>query len=701
MSELVKNGRWAVREGLFASRIIIPDVKGFFLNLPLLGETSLGRQLIIEPGTKAVMIDDGVVLGEAHAGSFTLQSFTECLQFWKGKQCTAVISRAEDIVIAADVPQAFSLEGVSLNLHLELQFSMKNILSFLTHLMGARSEITIDDLHASLAPTISQAAREVLAATPIENITHPNFASTIGDGIRSRIDVKLQRYGLSFIDVQTVSHDCQADKLKAKQGETFLRSRETDVQIAAAEVSNDRVKKKLEIYQQRIPMRAAVREVFNDDKLNGMQSGEDLKKAILEIDKQRLLRKEEQAELVEAFNERKEDRAGMRDHLVATIDLQREKELDDLRSEIEHAARMKSLEQEIEYSNLSDSHDKDQWRAELEKDKEEAEHRFSQRQASADAKWAQIRSLRENKREETWDSILHEQKMEEIKADLEVSRDERRRKLAVLEAELQTRLATEKLTVEKQQKEWELELKQQKSANQIERLQKVQEMNARFAEQQQRMQLELETLKEDSAHKREIERMQAMGSLSTEAMIATAGSDNAALLADLKKHEASQETAKVQATHSTDAALNEERLRMYEKMNDSEKAKADAIAQAYKDAMQAQQANVSQMIGGLAQANTPQAPAAPGYPPAQPAAAPPPMPAAEVWHISINGSQSPPMNLQQVQQSIQTGQVVAETMVWKTGMASWQAANTVPELAAMFGPPSVPQGGMPPGPPPS
>lgn len=703
MSDLLNNGRWAVRDDLFASRITIPDVKGFFLKLPLLGETTLGRQLIIEPGTRAVMIEDGVLLGEATAGAFTMESFKECLQFWKGKQFTAVITRAEDVVISADVSQAFSLEGVTVNLTLDLQIQVQDVLSFLQHLMGARSEIKMTDLNASLTPIIGQAAREVIASARIEDITHPGFANELNDGVRSRIDVKLKRYGLSFTGLHNFKHDCAADRLKAKEGESFLRQRETEIQMSAAEISNERVKKKLEIYQQRIPLRSAVREVFKDDKLNSLQSSEDFKKAVLDIDKQRLLRKEEQAELVEAFNERKEDRAGMREHLIATIDLQREKELDDLRSEIEHASRIKSLEHEIEYTNLVESHDNDQWRAELQRDKEEAEHRFAQRQAAADAKWSQIRSLRENKREDSWESILHEQRMEEVAADLEVARDERRRKLTLLEAELQTRLAAEKLDVEKRQKEWELEYKQQKSANQIERLQKVQEMNAKFAEQQQRMQLELETLKADSAHKREIERMQAMGNLSTEAMIATAGGANAALLADLKKHEASEDTAKIKAGNTTDAALNEERLKMYEKMNEAEKVKADAIAQAYKEAMQAQQANVSQMIGGLTQAHTPQASiqVTPGYPPAQPAAAPPPMPAAEVWHVSINGAQSPPMNLQQVQQSIQTGQVVAGTMVWKTGMASWQTANTVPELAAMFGPPSIPQGGMPPGPPPS
>jgi hypothetical protein len=144
---------------------------------------------------------------------------------------------------------------------------------------------------------------------------------------------------------------------------------------------------------------------------------------------------------------------------------------------------------------------------------------------------------------------------------------------------------------------------------------------------------------------------------------------------------------------------------MYEKMNETERAKADAIADAYKTAMQSQQGSVQQMIGGLSQAATPAAPAPAGFPPPMaPAAAPPPMPAAETWLVSLNGQQSPALQLAQVQQYIQSGHVTAATMVWKTGMSAWAQAGQVSELAAIFNavpsaPPPMP--GVPPGPPPA
>ena len=79
------------------------------------------------------------------------------------------------------------------------------------------------------------------------------------------------------------------------------------------------------------------------------------------------------------------------------------------------------------------------------------------------------------------------------------------------------------------------------------------------------------------------------------------------------------------------------------------------------------------------------------------AGAPPTLPTAPVWMIAINGQQSGPFSVQQLQQLAAGGQLSASTYVWKQGMANWDTAGNVPELAALFAsqtPPPPP--GMPP-----
>lgn len=77
---------------------------------------------------------------------------------------------------------------------------------------------------------------------------------------------------------------------------------------------------------------------------------------------------------------------------------------------------------------------------------------------------------------------------------------------------------------------------------------------------------------------------------------------------------------------------------------------------------------------------------------------PPPIPNVQ-YHVSVNGSQAGPFNLQQLAQMAQNGQLTKQTYVWKQGMANWEFAGNVPELASLFAPP-VP-GSMPPPPPPT
>lgn len=73
---------------------------------------------------------------------------------------------------------------------------------------------------------------------------------------------------------------------------------------------------------------------------------------------------------------------------------------------------------------------------------------------------------------------------------------------------------------------------------------------------------------------------------------------------------------------------------------------------------------------------------------------PPPMPNIE-FLIHVNGQQSGPFSMQQMQQMIVAGQVTKDVYVWKQGMAQWDLAGNVPELSALFGsscPPPPPTG---------
>jgi membrane protease subunit (stomatin/prohibitin family) len=81
--------------------------------------------------------------------------------------------------------------------------------------------------------------------------------------------------------------------------------------------------------------------------------------------------------------------------------------------------------------------------------------------------------------------------------------------------------------------------------------------------------------------------------------------------------------------------------------------------------------------------------AAPGM---APGTLPPPLPQAVSFHVALNGQQAGPFDVATLTQKVASGEVTRGTLVWKPGMASWTAAETVPELATLFAnmPPPLP-----------
>lgn len=79
---------------------------------------------------------------------------------------------------------------------------------------------------------------------------------------------------------------------------------------------------------------------------------------------------------------------------------------------------------------------------------------------------------------------------------------------------------------------------------------------------------------------------------------------------------------------------------------------------------------------------------------AAPAAGPPPLPGAAMFHVDNGGQPAGPFTVAQLQSAATTGQFTAATLVWTQGMAGWEAARAVPALAGLFtAPPPIPNSG--------
>jgi hypothetical protein len=76
-----------------------------------------------------------------------------------------------------------------------------------------------------------------------------------------------------------------------------------------------------------------------------------------------------------------------------------------------------------------------------------------------------------------------------------------------------------------------------------------------------------------------------------------------------------------------------------------------------------------------------------GVPPALPPENP------DRYHVGKDGMQTGPFDFNAMQTAIANGAITRATLVWKAGMANWQPAGELPELAALLAsvPPPLPK----------
>lgn len=62
----------------------------------------------------------------------------------------------------------------------------------------------------------------------------------------------------------------------------------------------------------------------------------------------------------------------------------------------------------------------------------------------------------------------------------------------------------------------------------------------------------------------------------------------------------------------------------------------------------------------------------------------PPVPGNESYHVAVNGTATGPYTISVLSTMAANGQFTKESLVWKSGMANWQAAGSISELAGLF-----------------
>ena len=659
------NLRWNITgadgEPQFARRIQVDDAAGFFT-----------KGLVIEPGTRGLIVEDGVFRGEVPPGSYELKSFAEQLEFWSRKQATVILTRMEDLRLSETFPDTGrdkgdpgfpTTENLFVEVKLELTVQVADVPGFLHNYMGARDVITVDQLRDDLRPLIHRAFWSAIGRLSIRDLGGPDVVDDLTGSVNESLRPSLDRYGLHFVEIQTVSirHE-KFDEQRKRQGEIWLHGeglqdqqgldslyaeeelqrirnleRDNELELLAYEVESDKGVSVIASKKRRIAILNEIRDATQQGQMDRLASRDEMKRFLLDRDTAKVLRQEEWDEVVEAYSQNKEDRALARQQTLDTLDLMRSQEISELKAEIKYKLQLDELDHRCKIASRTKSTSNEEHELSLQELRQRATRDHEDQTSKLKLQWEKARFGNQQKRDDSWKEEVHKIEVQRMHFDFEQKREDHK-----------------------------LDRKIRRRDAQLDGLQRVQDMNAELDSQQ----AELDIKRQNEQHTRDQERRVTQDGMSTEALVVDADVENAELLVDLKKHEATADSDKVQA----DAGRNEE---MHERLLETQKESQEAIR------------DVSQkVIDSLIEANRPPA-AAPATPPGPAASAP----AACTWHVSINGQpHSEPVSLATLQEWARTGQLPPDADLWDPSQGSqWTKAAQVKDLAGHFPPPPPPQ----------
>lgn len=613
----LNNNRWATTDADFAVRVELTDVPGFF-----------SKSLKIDPGVRALFLEQGQSVGEAPPGEYTLQTLFDRLQFWSKKSTTVILTRAEEVPLDLDCTGLLTSEFLDVDAVVRLTVQIDDVALFLKNMLGPRPALSRDELRSAVLPVVRQALWETVGRLSVQDLTGQQARSDLELCIRQALQTSLTRHGLRFGQVQTLSvahteydaqrrrtgqlwlqrNDLEFQEAEAKLNadrlfaETQQREHLDEIEILAKQVQNDRFEQELGVKLRRIGIRKEWRQAVVAAEFDKINSEEELRRFLQERDTARLIQEDEYAALTAALREKSEDRDAKRAFLLQKLEVEQTCELRGVRADLDHAFKLQALAHEQSLAQLGDAESARRWREELQREREAADQRRTQELLELEHARSKARVINTTNREEASADVLQDQQLDHVRGEIELAQADRRRRITLMELELTHSREEQRLGLKQRESELERQINADESDQQMsrwERLNKV-KLERRKAEselllQEQRTKAELDVLREDRAGQREIDKIQAVRGMG--AIEVMAFSPNAAIIADVEKTRAVQQgqVGVAQAHAAATAGMSAETKELYERLSSANQAKADAAILAFQQALAAQQASFQQM----------------------------------------------------------------------------------------------------------
>jgi hypothetical protein len=530
---MLTGNRWARRVEDFATKVEVDDVEGFFK-----------KGLLVEAGTKAIFFVNGAYSGILDPGKYEMGGLLQKIKnVFNAKSTTAVLVDAADVELRVPLGGLMTRDPIKLAAECRLVIQMENPTQFFENVMKGRQNYPLTELRSYLEDELRNCVQEFVGTKSVQELSsNLTFKTEIERGVAQHLARTFSRTGFSFIQVRVFDfRHPHLDAVNDTKEEYWLHSQDLQAKLAGEgstmgldrkllDQETAKALMELEVYEDRAKVFERMRKAVASNQMNEVTNENELEKFLQAIDKDKLLRAEDMRTLLQDFGEKKEDHDMARRHLIQrlkidqTMDLQRAALLGKI-------GLSRTVTESVRAEELS-----------------QLEHELAARRKALEStqaeEWAQIKQAVDARRLQVESELDLAKKQTDLELDLG-------KKKADLELDLGKKQADAQFDIGRRQKLSDIELEELEDQKDLrtaggaldilkkqKAIKKEEEDWETERKLRERAALSEVTMKEEALrHEQELAKIQAMSTLSTEALIAAAPADRAALLAELKRTE--------------------------------------------------------------------------------------------------------------------------------------------------------------------
>ena len=355
----------------FARRFEVSDIKGFF-----------SKKISVMSGTKAIFLQAGRFSGELLPGTYTVGGLTDAIRNLNfGERATVILVDDSDVRLDFRIGGLRTAENFDAGVVGKMVVDVEAPILFANNLIKGRERIATTDIEAMLEAEISNLLQSKVRQYSFEDLYgNLELKKEIEQDFEYMLRTTLERTGLKLVYLPYFDYDeSYWGGIIGARGESareLIRRREqikNDSEMQLVEYEERVAAKEAglaaggveyvidegmeDLDSKRLGLTKRMRARLTDDKMDELVNAEELETFLYGLDRDKVIRENEMAELKQIFVENREDRGVARKWMLKRLDVQNELDLKRMHDDYEREKGTEDAGSRIRIEQMEDEAD--------------------------------------------------------------------------------------------------------------------------------------------------------------------------------------------------------------------------------------------------------------------------------------------------------------------------------------------------------